>query len=69
MSSSDLQRRLEEEIAELEEKMISLRDFIKGERFKAIDPDHQELLKQQIHIMNMYYSILEDRIELVTEKE
>ena len=59
---SDYLIRLKDEKKELDKKRESLREFIKSDKFKEIDPVQMTLLNIQIEAMNTYGQILLERI-------
>ena len=64
---SDFKERLFEELDELQDRINELDTFIKGEKFRDLEIEQQDLLKEQFRIMNQYENILSLRIELLKE--
>lgn len=64
---SNYVERMEVELKELEEKVEKLEAFIKTETFEALDEFKQGLLKAQKAAMDIYVSVLKNRI-LVEKK-
>jgi hypothetical protein len=56
--------RVIKEKAELDEKLNKLAKFTNDPAFKAIPPDHQDLLTRQLVTMAEYSKILELRLAL-----
>lgn len=55
---STFKERLEQEAAELNEKIVRLQDFINSEKSNEIDKDHKGLLFIQVEAMRTYYQVL-----------
>lgn len=64
---SDFKERLFDELDELQDRINELDTFIKGEKFRDLEIEQQDLLKEQFRIMNQYENILSLRIELLKE--
>lgn len=58
------QQRVVTERDELKAKMDALNSFLVGDLFKNLDDDNKELLKEQLHYMEQYLSVLDERISL-----
>lgn len=61
----NLLSKLEDEISHLEEKVVNLRKFVRSDKFKTLDSEHQILLERQLKAMDEYYFVLEERIALI----
>lgn len=59
---SDFRTRLEEEKAQLNERIEKLEAFQNSEEFQNIDPVQMTLLNCQVHAMRTYSQILLERI-------
>lgn len=59
------EQRLHEEHAQLKGRLTALSDFLGSEKFKALDTEHQVLLRVQHAAMVSYWSVLCERIELL----
>lgn len=57
------QARVVVEKAQLDEKIVNLRDFLSGDHFSKASPEQRNLLGQQYTAMKQYSDILRQRIE------
>lgn len=57
------QQRVVEELKELTEKLGRLSGFLAGGVFVGLPADEQRRLRRQLHIMQMYEDVLQERIE------
>jgi hypothetical protein len=55
---------VQQELAELEENLSKLKDFVKTENFYKLSLDNQDLLLYQEKIMISYIGILKDRLRI-----
>ena len=62
----EIYRRVFNEKHALDIKHEKLRHFIKSDNFKNIEEEQKELLVRQLHAMDMYDSILEERLEYLS---
>jgi|GEM_PF-3076609 hypothetical protein len=62
----EIYRRVFNEKHALDIKLEKLRHFIKSDNFKNIEEEQKELLVRQLHAMDMYDSILEERLEYLS---
>ncbi len=60
---SDFKTRLENEQAELEEKLNKLDDFLMSGKVKAVNDVQKALLQVQAAAMNTYNQCLKERLE------
>ena len=58
--------RMKVEAAELDEKIKALNCFLETEQFNGLKPTIQRLMNQQLIAMEIYYTVLENRISLET---
>jgi hypothetical protein len=61
----DFRTRLNEEYAQLGEKLEKLNAFLQGEHLAGLPPAQQDLLKKQVIHMTDYYNVLKERIDLL----
>ena len=67
--SEGWQQRVRDEHHDLVQRKNSLGAFIRGNKFKDIPVDQQEMLKSQLYLMEEYGDILVLRIGLFWEAE
>ena len=60
---ADFKERLQEEKAQLEERLNKLDAFLQSEKVKEIDDVQKALLKVQATAMNTYLQCLSERLE------
>ncbi len=61
--------RMEIELKLLDENLVKLTEFTKGEIFKTVTPLEQQLMYIQISVMSTYGATLATRISLAKGKE
>lgn len=64
----DYVKRMEEELKELEERIVKLSKFIESDTFKYIRYEKQDLLTEQIGVMIHYQRLLQKRLQLEYEE-
>lgn len=64
----DYVKRMEEELKELEERIVKLSKFINSDTFKYIRYETQDLLTEQIGVMIHYQCLLQKRLQLEYEE-
>jgi hypothetical protein len=69
MEGMGYQERVKEEKAELQKKILGLKDYIEGkshldtEAYADLDDEEQALLDRQLAVMTEYSQLLDERIE------
>ena len=64
---ADFKERLFEELEQLQDRIDKLDTFVMGSKFRELEIEQQDLLKEQLRAMNQYENILALRIELLND--
>jgi hypothetical protein len=59
--------RLQEEKAQLGERLVKLKTFLDGEKIKELEQPHQALLRVQYAAMCTYWECLESRYSMLPD--